>query len=149
MAHVGAIYSQARFPRTAADVIDEVCRRRRAKDRPPPQHKHVWAQMTRIAEGKVWLAAPLLFLSMMMECHLRNPAGKKLLICIMDGERQLWKLAKDWFPRAVGILDLFHALKRLRPRGALPVCSKEPGGGRVCEPSSAYAPGGQGPLRLA
>jgi len=114
MAYVGAIYSQARFPRTAADVIDEVCRRRRAKDRPPPQHKHVWAQMTRIAEGKVWLAAPLLFLSMMMECHLRNPLGVKLLICIMDGERQLWKLAKDWFPQAVGILDLFHALKRLR-----------------------------------
>ena len=114
MAYVGAVYSQARFPRTADDVIDEVCRRRRAKDRPPPQHKHVWAQMTRIAEGKVWLAAPLLFLSMMMECHLRNPAGKKLLICIMDGERQLWKLAKDWFPQAVGILDLFHVLKRLR-----------------------------------
>ena len=114
MAYVGAVYSQARFPRTADDVIDEVWRRRRAKDRPPPQHKHVWAQMTRIAEGKVWLAAPLLFLSMMMECHLRNPAGKKLLICIMDGERQLWKLAKDWFPWAVGILDLFHALKRLR-----------------------------------
>jgi len=114
MAYVGAVYSQARFPRTAADVIDEVCRRRRAKDRPQAQHKHVWAQMTRIAEGKVWLAAPMLFLSMMMACHLRNPAGKKLLICIMDGERQLWKLAKDWFPRAVGILDLFHALKRLR-----------------------------------
>jgi hypothetical protein len=149
MAYVGAVYSQARFPRTADDVIDEVCRRRRAKDRPPPQHKHVWAQMTRIAEGKVWLAAPLLFLSMMMECHLRNPAGVKLLICIMDGERQLWKLAKDWFPQAVGILDLFHALKRLRPRGALPVSSGEPGGGRVCEPSSAHAPGGQGPLRLA
>jgi hypothetical protein len=114
MAYVGAIYSQARFPRTADDVIDEVCRRRRAKDRPQAQHKHVWAQMTRIAEGKVWLAAPMLFLGMMMECYLRNPAGAKLLICIMDGERQLWKLAKDWFPQAVGILDLFHALKRLR-----------------------------------
>ncbi len=31
----------------------------------------------------------------------------------MDGERQLWNLAEEWFPRAVGILDLFHALKRL------------------------------------
>ena len=149
MAYVGAVYSQARFPRTAADVIDEVCRRRRAKDRPQAQHKHVWAQMTRIAEGKVWLAAPMLFLSIMMECHLRNPAGKKLLICIMDGERQLWKLAKDWFPWAVGILDLFHALKRLRDVAHCLYAQEEPGGGRVCDPSSAHAPGGQGPLRLA
>ena len=31
----------------------------------------------------------------------------------MDGERQLWDLQKEWFGRAVGILDLFHALKRL------------------------------------
>ena len=41
MAYVGAIYTQARFPRTAEDVIDEVRRRKRAKDRPEPQHKHV------------------------------------------------------------------------------------------------------------
>ena len=31
----------------------------------------------------------------------------------MDGERQLWKLQEEWFARAIGILDLFHALKRL------------------------------------
>ena len=31
----------------------------------------------------------------------------------MDGERQLWNLQEEWFPRAVGILDLFHALERL------------------------------------
>ena len=31
----------------------------------------------------------------------------------MDGERQFWDLQQEWFGRAVGILDLFHALKRL------------------------------------
>ncbi len=113
MAYVGAMYSQARFPRTAEDVIDEVCRRKRAKDRPEPQHKRVWAQMTRFAEGTPLPAAPTLFLDMAVECYMRNPTFEKLCICLMDGERQLWNLAEEWFPRAIGILDLFHALKRL------------------------------------
>jgi hypothetical protein len=114
MAYVGAIYSQSRFPRTAEDVIDEVCRRMRARDRPKPQHKHVWAQMTRFVEGELLPAAPTLFMDMAVECYLRDPAHQKPLICLMDGERQLWNLAEEWYPRAIGILDLFHALKRLR-----------------------------------
>ena len=113
MSYVGAIYSLARFPRTAADVIDEVCRRKRAQQRPEPQHKHVWAQMTQLVEGELLPAAPTLFLDMAVECYLRNPRHEKRLICVMDGERQLWNLAEEWFPRAIGILDLFHALERL------------------------------------
>ena len=113
MSYVGANYTLARFPRTAEDVIDEVCRRMRAKDRPEPQHKHVWAQMTQFVEGEPLPAAPTLFLEMAGECHLRDPKHQKPLICVMDGERQLWSLAGEWFPRAIGILDLFHALKRL------------------------------------
>ncbi len=110
---MGAIYTQARFRRTAEDVIDEVRRRKRAKDRPEPQHKHVWAEMTRFAEGELLPAAPMLFLEMMMECYRRDPTNKKPCLCLLDGERQLWKLAEEWFPGAIGILDLFHALKRL------------------------------------
>ena len=102
-----------RFPRTTEDVIDEVRRRKRAKDRPEPQHKHVWAQMTQFLEGEPLPAAPMLFLEMMMECYRRDPTKKKPCICVMDGERQLWNLAEDWFPEAIGILDLFHAMKRL------------------------------------
>jgi hypothetical protein len=113
MAYVGAVYTQARFPRITEDVIDEVRRRKRAKDRPEPQHKHVWAQMTQFLEGEPLPAAPMLFLEMMMECYRRDPTKKKPCICVMDGERQLWKLAEDWFPEAIGILDLFHAMKRL------------------------------------
>ena len=113
MSYVGAIYSLARFPRTAEDVIDEVCRRKRAQQRPEPQHKHVWAQMTRFVEGELLPAAPTLFLDMAVECYLRNPLHQKRLICVMDGERQLWNLAEEWFPRAIGILDLFHAMERL------------------------------------
>jgi hypothetical protein len=114
MAYVGAIYTQARFPRTAEDIIDDVCRRIRSKDRPEPQNKHVWAQMTQFAEGEILSAAPTLFLDMAVECYLRDPTYQKPLICLMDGERQLWNLAEEWFPKAIGILDLFHVLKRLR-----------------------------------
>jgi hypothetical protein len=113
MSYVGAVYSLARFSRSAADVLDEVRRRKRNQDRPEPQHKHVWAQMTRWAEGEALPAAPRLFLDMAVECYFRNPKYKKPMICVMDGERQLWKLAEEWFPRAVGILDVFHVLKRL------------------------------------
>jgi hypothetical protein len=113
MSYVGAVYSLARFPRTAEDVIDEVRRRKRATERPEPQHKHVWAQMTQFAEGEPLSAAPMLFVDMAVECYFRNPGYEKPLICVMDGERSLWNLAEEWFPRAVGILDVFHVLKRL------------------------------------
>ena len=113
MSYVGAVYSLNPFPRKAEEVIDEVRRRKRALERPEPQHKHVWAQMTRFVEGELLPAAPDLFLGMAVECYLRNPAEEKRVICVMDGERSLWKLQEEWFPRAIGILDLFHALKRL------------------------------------
>jgi hypothetical protein len=113
MSYVGAVYSLARFPRTAEDILDEVRRRKRVPQRPAPQHKHVWAEMTRFAEGESLPAAPDLFLGMAVECYFRNPGYEKPMICVMDGERGLWNLAEEWFPRAVGILDLFHVLKRL------------------------------------
>ena len=31
----------------------------------------------------------------------------------MDGEVGLWEMQRQWLPRAVGILDLFHVLERL------------------------------------
>ncbi len=113
MAYVGGVYSLDPFPRVAEEVIDEVRRRKRAPERPEPHHKHVWAQMTRWVEGELLPAAPGLFLDMAVECYFRNPGEKKRVICVMDGERSLWKLQEEWFPGAIGILDVFHALKRL------------------------------------
>ena len=52
MAYVGAVYTIAPWERTAEDVVDEVRRRQRAKGRPLPQHKQVWAEMTTLAEGE-------------------------------------------------------------------------------------------------
>lgn len=51
MAYVGGVYSIDRFPRTAEEIVDELLCKQRAKDRPRPQHKHVWAEMTRPGEG--------------------------------------------------------------------------------------------------
>ena len=51
MAYVGAVYTIDRFRRTADDVIDELARKERAADRPVPQHKQVWAEMTRVLEA--------------------------------------------------------------------------------------------------
>jgi len=33
-------------------VLDDMARRARTKQRPRPQHKRVWAEMTRILEGE-------------------------------------------------------------------------------------------------
>ena len=33
--------------------------------------------MTRLEEGEVWPAAPLLFIAMAVECHERDPRGRK------------------------------------------------------------------------
>jgi hypothetical protein len=113
MAYVGSLYSIAPFVRTAEDVIDEVRRRKRSPDRPRPVQKHLWARMTTIRQGEAWPAAPMLFLEMALACHERDPERQKPLVCLMDGERQLWNMKAEWFGHAVGILDLYHALKRL------------------------------------
>src|SRR3954467_14279706 len=47
MACVGAVYSIEPFVRKADDILDEVLRDKKAGERPKPQHKHVWAEMTR------------------------------------------------------------------------------------------------------
>lgn len=113
MAYVGAVYSIDRFVRSAEDVVDEVCRHERATDRPQPQHKQVWAEMTRAGEGEVATGRARAFVEMAVACHERDPNRRKTLVCLMDGEKALWEIAGEWLPRAIGILDLFHVLERL------------------------------------
>lgn len=113
MAYVGAVYSIDHFRRTADDVVDEVCRKERAADRPRPQHKQVWAEMTRTPEGEGATGRERTFVEMAIACRDRDPQHLKTLVCLMDGEKALWDMAREWLPRAVGILDLFHVLERL------------------------------------
>lgn len=113
MAYVGAVYSIDGFVRSAADVVDEVCRQQRTADRPQPQHKQVWAEMTRTGEGEVATGRERTFMEMAVACYHRDPDRLKTLVCLMDGEKALWQVAGEWLPRAIGILDLFHVLERL------------------------------------
>jgi hypothetical protein len=113
MAYVGAVYTINRFRRTADEVVDELARKERAADRPAPQHKQVWAEMTRVAEGESCTGRERLFIEMAIAAHERDPTRQKTLVCLMDGEAALWGVQDEWLPRAVGILDLFHVLERL------------------------------------
>jgi hypothetical protein len=114
MACVGAVYTIEPFVRKAEDIIDEVLREEKAKQRPEPQHKHVWAEMTRQVEGQPPVTAKEgLFCRLTDELAARNLGHDRPVICLMDGERALWDAQAVYVPEAVGILDLFHVLERL------------------------------------
>jgi hypothetical protein len=118
MAYVGAIYTIDPFVRTPDEIIDELLRKQRAKDRPHPKHKHVWAEMTRPGDdpkkGLLTHGPTYLFAELAVECLARDPSKNKQLVCLLDGEKQLWEMQEDWLTRAVGILDIYHVMKRLR-----------------------------------
>ncbi len=114
MACVGAVYSIEPFVRRADDIIDEVLRDKKAKERPRPQHKHVWAELTREVEDEPPVTAKEgLFCHLTDELTARNLGHDRRVICLMDGERALWDAQAVYFPEAVGVLDLFHVLERL------------------------------------
>ena len=113
MACVGAVYSIAPFVRTAEDIVDEVLREERAKDRPKPLHKHVWAELSRDVDGEPLAAKDAVFAALFDDLNLRNVGVDRPVVCLMDGERALWEAQRVYFPEAVGILDLFHVLERL------------------------------------
>jgi hypothetical protein len=113
MAYVGAVYTIAPFVRTPEQILNETSRRVRAKDRPHPQNKHVWGEMTQLVEGELIDGRSSLFLHLAVECHLRDPHHLKTLICLMDGEEPLWTAKEEWLDRAVEILDFFHVLDHL------------------------------------
>lgn len=113
MAYVGAVYSIDPFIRTADDVVDEIRREQRAADRPQPQHKQVWAEMTAAGERESATGRERVFVEMAIACHERDAKRRKTLVCLMDGEKALWEMAGEWLSRAVGVLDLYHVLERL------------------------------------
>jgi len=114
MACVGAVYSIEPFVRTADDILDEVLRDKRSKDRPEPQHKHVWAEMIREIEGQPPVTAKDgLFGQLFDELTVRNFGQDRPVVCLLDGERSLWDAQGVYFPEAVGVLDLFHVLERV------------------------------------
>jgi hypothetical protein len=112
MAYVGAVYSIAPFKRSADDVVNELRRKQRQADRPRPQNKRVFAEMTRFREGEVINGQVRCFARLALSAIFRAGLAKTL-VCLMDGQRSLWALKESWFGRAIGVLDIFHVLERL------------------------------------
>ncbi|MBC8443156.1 ISKra4 family transposase [PVC group bacterium] len=115
MACVGAAYTIEPFPRTPEDLLDELFHREREQTRPRPQFKRVCAELT--PEGgpsPVRNGKDSLFGWLADELALRGVIPRKTLICLMDGERALWRIAKHYFPdEIIYILDFYHVLEKL------------------------------------
>jgi len=114
MACVGAAYTIEPFVRTADDVINEVLREEAQRQRPKPQHKRVRADLTYQLEGKEVNAKDVVFEWLKGEEAKRNPEQAKPDIGLTDGERALQKRMKNTFPNLILILEVFHALDKLR-----------------------------------
>ena len=112
MAYVGAVYSIAPFVRTPEEIVNELRRKQRQAGRPRPQNKQVFAEMTRFRKGEVINGQVQCFARLAWSA-IRRADREKPLVCLMDGQRSLWALKESWFPRAIGVLDIFHVLERL------------------------------------
>jgi len=108
MACVGGVYTIDPFVRTAGDVVDEVLR-----DARKPGHKQLRAELTRTLEGSEVNGKQRIFSWLAEQVLARNPDGSKPVVCVMDGERALWKILQALVPAATCILDIFHVLERL------------------------------------
>jgi len=113
-AYVGAVYSIEPFVREPLDVLDELFREQAATRRPHPQGKRLWAEMAAASEDLLASGSEFVFIEMAMDVNTRDPDRQRTLVCLMDGEKKLWDLQREWLGRSVEILDLFHALKRVR-----------------------------------
>jgi hypothetical protein len=113
MACVGAAYTIASFVRTAAEVVDEVMRKEAAGRRPEPKHKQVRAELTRSIGGQEVNGKDRIFEWLQHQVESRNPTRRKPLVCVMDGERALWKRLLKYLPGIICILDLYHMLQWL------------------------------------
>jgi hypothetical protein len=113
MACVGAVYSIDPFVRTADDVVDEVMRKKASEDRPVPQHKQVRAELTRPIDGVEVNGKDRIFGWFKEQVEAINPQREKPVVCVMDGERALWKMLAAWLTGITCILDIFHVLERI------------------------------------
>lgn len=110
---VGAVYEIEPFVRTPEDVVQEVRRKELQANRPNPKNKEVRAEMTREIGGETVKGKDRIFSWFAKELQARDPQRQCPLVCVMDGDRGLWKQVKTQVPDAVPVLDLFHVMTRV------------------------------------
>jgi hypothetical protein len=64
-------------------------------------------------EDEVIKGMPRLFAEMAVEREQRDPEHNTTVVCLMDGDPNLWEMQRTWFDDAVCILDLYHVMERL------------------------------------
>jgi hypothetical protein len=113
MACVGSAYSVERFVRTPDDILDEVFNQEREQDRPRPQNKRLWAEMTFARQGEPINGKTRVFIQQAIDLQARDPEGRKEIVCLTDGEKSLRREQHEWLPQAVGVLDIWHVIEYL------------------------------------
>jgi len=116
MATMAVVYTIKPRKRTPEEVTESLFKDRtklvplpsaeeRAKTRPKPEHKRVWASLKKGKAGILQEAAA--------ECERRDPHNEKIRAAVTDGERALQDQVKSALPGFEMILDIMHALPRL------------------------------------
>ena len=113
MACVGGVYSVAPFYRTAEEVVDEILRKEKQKQRPEPRNKRLRAVLTREVNGKEVNGKEVIFDWLADEVQQRDPHEQRTVVAIMDGETKLRDLQELKIRRAIGILDIWHVTEYL------------------------------------
>jgi hypothetical protein len=109
MATVATVFTRAPWIRTPQQVVESLFRSEstpRAGENPPPrpEHKRVWASLTK---GKAAVIAEVA-----AEVLRRDPHGDKKQVALTDGERALQILVNQKL-QVILILDLLHVLEKL------------------------------------
>jgi hypothetical protein len=110
MATVAAVFTRAAWMRTPQQVVESLFGRdpslRTAQNpaAPRPEHKRVWASLTK---GKAAVIGEVA-----AEVLRRDPQGHKIHVALTDGERALQILVSKKL-RVTLILDLLHVLEKL------------------------------------
>jgi hypothetical protein len=113
MACVGGVYSVAPFRRTVDEVLNEILRQEKQKQRPKPQNKRLRAVLTRQVDGKEVNAKDVVFDWLAKEVQQRDLQEQRTVVAIMDGEAKLRDLQELKISRAIGILDIWHVTEYL------------------------------------
>ena len=112
MAYVGAVYTIKPWFRTSDDVLSEVVEKA-STVRPRPLNKCVQAVMSNYFEGEHVNGQDVLFADFAKQVRHRDPTSRMKLVCLMDGQRSLWNMQRQYLPHAVEIVDIFHISERL------------------------------------
>lgn len=113
MACVGGVYSVSPYCRTVEDVLNEILRKEKQKERPEPQNKRLRAVLTREVDGQEVNAKDVIFDWLANEVQQRDPHERRTVVAVMDGETKLRDLQELKIRRAIGILDIWHVTEYL------------------------------------